>query len=63
MTNGTQVGRGVAIPAPTTANGMTAAEVARWHGDQRILNADPRTAGSANRPAWLVRQVLREAGR
>lgn len=53
---------GLRIPAPTTAD-MSEAEVARWHADQRILNADPRTAGAAARPAWLVERVLREAGR
>lgn len=49
------------IPAPTSDSGMTPEEIARWHEDQKILNADPRTAGSAARPAWLVRRVLSEA--
>lgn len=49
------------IPAPTEASGLSAAEIARWKEEQRILEADPRTSGSANRPAQLVRRVLAEA--
>lgn len=48
------------IPAPTPASGLSEAEVARWHEHQAILAADPRTAGGANRPRWLVERVLRE---
>jgi len=44
------MGKGVGIPAPTTASWMTEAEVVQWHADMRVLAGDPRTAGSANRP-------------
>ena len=37
--------------------------VAEYDREMAILAADPRTAGSANRPAWLVRQVLSDAKR
>lgn len=49
------------IPAPTAADGYTAAELAERDRDMAILDADPRTAGTANRPAWLVARVLRAA--
>ncbi len=48
------------IPAPTEAAGYTPAEIAKWHEDQAILEADPRTAGDANRPLRLVQLVLAE---
>lgn len=51
---------GVPIRPPTEADGLTASEVAEWHRVQRVLEADPRTAGDANRPTWLVRRVLEE---
>jgi hypothetical protein len=51
----------LAIPAPTVADGMTEEEVAKWHADQATLQADPRTAGNANRPKWLVDRVLAES--
>ena len=54
---------GVPIRPPTTADGLSAEEVARWHEDMRTLENDPRTAGSSNRPTWLVRRVLEEKGR
>lgn len=41
------------IPAPSDSS-----ERAEWQRDLEILDSDPRTAGSANRPAWLVRRVL-----
>lgn len=41
------------IPAPSDPS-----ERAEWQRDLEILDRDPRTAGSANRPAWLVRRVL-----
>lgn len=44
---------GVPIRPPTEADGLTASEVAEWHRVQRVLEADPRTAGDANRPTWL----------
>lgn len=50
---------GSKIPAPTSAD-MTPAELLEWHEKMAILAADPRTAGSANRPPWLVARVLRE---
>ena len=43
------------------ATEMSAAEIARWHEDQRILRDDARTSGSANPPAWLAKRVLLEA--
>lgn len=49
------------IPAPTMADGFTADEIERWHAAQRVLNADPRTAGSMPRPRRMVERVLREA--
>lgn len=51
------------IPEPTTADGFTAAEIEQHRRDLEILERDPRTAGSANRPAWLVRRVLSEHNR
>lgn len=51
------------IPMPTTADGYTAAELAARERDLAILDADPRTAGSSNRPAWLVERVLRQGKR
>lgn len=54
-------GDGEKLPTPTW---MTAAELAPYEREMATLAADPRTAGSANRPAWLVRRVLSEkAGR
>lgn len=50
--------QGQQIPAPTTEDGLTPAEVAAYHAHMRTLQADWRTTGSANRPAWLVRRVL-----
>lgn len=47
------------IPMPST-NVLTPAEIAEYKRDMAILDADPRTAGSANRPAWLVKRVLAE---
>ncbi|HEX7604971.1 MAG TPA: hypothetical protein VF316_25310 [Polyangiaceae bacterium] len=44
----------IPMPADPTAAAERAAHL-------RILDADPRTAGSANRPSWLVARVLREA--
>lgn len=41
------------IPAPSDPSERVA-----WQRDLEILDRDPRTAGSANRPAWLVRRVL-----
>lgn len=49
---------GEALPLPTEADGFTPAELARHAEDLRVLAADPRTAGPANRPARLVRRVL-----
>ncbi len=45
------------IPAPTTS----AEDAANWTRDLAILEADPRTAGKANRPAALVAKVLGDA--
>lgn len=45
-------------PPPTNAD--------QWRRDLEILDADPRTAGNADRPQWLVDRVLadaRKAGR
>lgn len=53
---------GEKIPAPTPeTSGWSAERCARWAEDQAILDADPRTAGGAPRPARLVERVLREA--
>jgi hypothetical protein len=49
-----------AIPLPTEADGLSASEVEQHAKDLAALEADPRTAGKANRPAWLVRRVLGE---
>lgn len=49
---------GERIPMPTGADGYTLAEIEQHRRDLEILERDPRTAGSANRPAWLVRRVL-----
>lgn len=46
------------IPAPPDAT-----EAADWRRDLAILDADPRTAGRANRPAWLVERVLADGAR
>ena len=46
--------RGERIPAPPGEEGR------RWREDMAILEADPRTSGSANRPPWLVKRVLDE---
>lgn len=48
------------IPMPTSAD-MTASERAEYLRDMAILDSDPRTAGGANRPSWLVRRVLADA--
>lgn len=40
---------------------MTASEIATWERDMAALAADPRTAGSANRPKHLVDLVLADA--
>lgn len=48
------------IPMPTLADGLTAAELAQHARDLEILERDPRTAGSANRPTRLVRRVLND---
>lgn len=50
---------GERIPAPTY---MTPEQLAKREREMAALEADPRTAGSANRPAWLVDRVLRAAG-
>lgn len=47
------------IPTPTAHDGYSAAELAQRERDLAILDADPRSAGPANRPAWLVRRVRR----
>lgn len=51
------------IPQPTQADGYTTAELAQRKREMAVLDADHRTAGSANRPPWLVRRVLEEARR
>lgn len=52
---------GTKIPAPTPeASDMTEQEIARWYDHTRILDTDPRTAGSMPRPRWLVERVLAE---
>lgn len=37
---------------------VTPEEIAQREHDLAILDSDPRTAGKANRPAWLVEHVL-----
>jgi len=51
------------IPRPTVADGYNDRELAARDADLAALEADPRTAGNANRPPWLVARVLRDAGR
>lgn len=48
---------GERIPAPSASN-MSRDEVRKWHKDMAKLDADPRTRGNRNRPAWLVRQAI-----
>lgn len=43
---------------PTLATGFTPAELAQHTADLAKLDADPRTAGNANRPRYLVDRVL-----
>ena len=50
------------IPAPAAAEGWTPAEIADRDARMAALDADPRTAGGANRPTWLTERVLVEAG-
>ena len=50
MSNSTKLER---IPLPDDGR-----DVAQHVADLAKLDADPLTAGSANRPAWLVRRVL-----
>lgn len=46
------------IPVPTW---MTPAELAQYNAEMAALEADSRTAGGANRPAYLVKRVLDDA--
>ncbi len=46
-----------AIPSPRPED-MGAEYVGEHRANMAALDADPRTAGNARRPPWLVRQVL-----
>lgn len=49
------VSDGESIPPPSDPDERDA-----WARDLAILDSDPRSAGRANRPSWLVKRVLAE---